>query len=152
MTKLVEVLAGDNLSTLASRALGDPSRFREILELNDVSDIFNLVPGQIFESPLPSELQQLTPALTGLRTQVSGTLEQAKEIVSRARSYTQVARDAAGEVNGITQEIDSVLDDALEFIDVAGDETGRITDWLLDRTEIAGGGTVGNVLRSALGL
>ncbi|MEN8151431.1 MAG: LysM domain-containing protein, partial [Planctomycetota bacterium] len=49
--RTVEVQNGDNLHRVAERSLGDSSRWREIADLNDLSEPYVIQPGQALDIP-----------------------------------------------------------------------------------------------------
>lgn len=51
--QLRTLLEGDSLTQIAGEVLGDPGAWREIAELNNIDDPFNLVPGQSLVLPSP---------------------------------------------------------------------------------------------------
>ena len=134
MPELISPSAGQTLGSIAGQVLGDSSRFREIADLNDLNPLDDLSALSI-SVPLVSELQQIEPALTRIRTGIDATLAQAQEIATRAQGYSETARNAVGEVNNIFNTVESTLDSALEFIASAQNEVGQTVDWLLDKSE-----------------
>ena len=134
MPELISPSAGQTLGSIAGKVLGDSSRFREIADLNDLNPLDDLSALSI-SVPLVSELQQIEPALTRIRTGIDATLAQAQEIATRAQGYSETARNAVGEVNNIFNTVESTLDSALEFIASAQNEVGQTVDWLLDKSE-----------------
>ena len=134
MPELISPSAGQTLGSIAGKVLGDSSRFREIADLNDLNPLDDLSALSI-SVPLVSELQQIEPALTRIRTGIDATLAQAQEIAIRAQGYSETARNAVGEVNNIFNTVESTLDSALEFIASAQNEVGQTVDWLLDKSE-----------------
>ena len=134
MPELISPSAGQTLGSIAGKVLGDSSRFREIADLNDLNPLDDLSALSI-SVPLISELQQIEPALTRIRTGIDATLAQAQEIATRAQGYSETARNAVGEVNNIFNTVESTLDSALEFIASAQNEVGQTVDWLLDKSE-----------------
>ena len=135
MPQTIVPSAGQTVGSIAGQLLNDPSRFREIADLNGIDVLDDLIEESI-QVPLLRELQRVKPGLSRIRTGLDTTLSQAEEIVSRASGYTETARNAVGEVNGLFDSIDSTLENALTTLaDVQGEAT-RTIDWLLDKAEV----------------
>lgn len=133
MPNLQEALPLEDLGTFAARALGDPSRFREIADLNGLNPLEALTGGTLLEVPNPEELlAQIEPQLQSVATGVESALQQATTTLEQVRGYTQVARNAVGDVNGILGQVDSQLDQVLGTVRQYQGQAPHLVDWLLD--------------------
>jgi hypothetical protein len=61
---LVSIAQGQTISSLAAGALGDPARWRDIAQYNNIDDPFNVAPGQTILIP-PAQSSPQSPALPG---------------------------------------------------------------------------------------
>ncbi|HEY9735490.1 MAG TPA: hypothetical protein V6D06_04380 [Trichocoleus sp.] len=130
----IEALPGEDLATLAARTLGDPSRFREIANLNGLNPLERLAGGLPINIPTSAELlAQVEPALSSVVSGVESALLQTQTTLEQVSGYTTEAQRLVGEVNGVLGNVESQLDTLLESARQYQGEAVRLVDWLLDK-------------------
>jgi hypothetical protein len=131
MPNLTQPIPGEDLATIAGRALGDPSRFREIAELNGGLNPLDPIGTAGVLIPTQEELASVVePALQSVRTGVTSVLQQATADI---QGYIpEVLRDVA-DINGIVGLVEGPLNQVLDTVAdrVYGGRT-QLIDWLLD--------------------
>lgn len=125
---------GEDLATFASRALGDPSRFRDIAALNNLNPLQTLSSQAALLVPTQEELASaLEPVLDSIRTGVTTTLT---DLASQVQSYIPETIRQAADINGIIGDVQGPLNEWLDKGSQAiyGGRT-QLVDWLLDKAE-----------------
>jgi hypothetical protein len=132
LRRTIEVFGGTPAMVGAIEAFEDPTRWREIIELNPSIDVLGLNVQEIESIVLPSVTESLSK-VQPLLTSVSAGLNQASSIVGQfapgLSGYVAEAQRLVGEVNGIVGQVESSIGSITGSRNYK--EAVRLVDWLL---------------------
>lgn len=132
----IKISAGDTLSAIAQKYLGDPSKWREIAEVTGINPLENLQVGTTITLPDYSRvIDKATPVLND----VSAGLNQASLVLDTLDGvpvlggYAKIALTQIDNVNGAVGQATQVLADVAGTVDKARNYNGsiKLIDWLL---------------------
>jgi hypothetical protein len=136
-----QINAGDSLSSIAQRQLGDWRKWRDLAGKNDLNPTVELSPGSNIEVPQLSEIaSKAQPILgkvsAGLNSAGLGELASSVDKVSsQVLGYAKEAESVLGEVNGFLSgdtelSLETVLDKVGGLREYQGQGV-QLVDWLL---------------------
>jgi hypothetical protein len=129
--KVIDIFGGTPAMVGAMEAFDDPTRWREVAELNRL-DVLNDSP-QSIELPSKSDVfKSVQPLLASVADGLNGASTIAGQISPQLTGYVAEAQRLLGEVNGVLGQVESVYTQAQTAIKTRNyKEAVRLVDWLL---------------------
>ena len=142
---IAKVEPGEDLAQLTARLFGgDPLRFTEVLDLNPDLDVFgDLVQETTLEVPEPSQIlryaqpvfgsvAQALNQVSGIADQVTGAINGVVDALPpELQGYAKEALEFVGEINGVTGQARTVLEDAQNQLRKYDGQVTKLVPWLL---------------------
>jgi hypothetical protein len=139
------VKPGEDLAQLTARLFdGDPLRFTEVLDLNPDLDVFgDLEQETTLEVPEPSQIlryaqpvfgsvAQALNQVSGITDQVTGAINGVVDALPlELQGYAKEALEFVGEINGVTGQAKTVLEDAQNQLRKYDGQVTKLVPWLL---------------------
>lgn len=167
-----DIPKSDSLWQIAAQNLGDPTKFRDIAELNGIGNILNKIDTNktinIPETndyikkaePILGDIAKSTRGyskqISALTGEVSNKIQTySKYLPPEFKRYSDVAVKYLGEVNGVVGKVETELEGKLKGVTDQlrkyGGQSTRLVDWLLVGSDKIGVGNVSQILGKFLG-
>jgi hypothetical protein len=129
--QVIDIFGGTPAMVGAMEAFDDPTRWRELAELNDL-DVLSDSPEQI-ELPAKSDVfKSVQPLLASVADGLNGASTIVGQIAPQLTGYVAEAQRLLGEVNGVLGKVESVYTQAQTAVKTRNyQEAVRLVDWLL---------------------
>lgn len=162
----------DSLWQIAAQTLGDPTKFRDVAEMNGIGNVLNKIDTtKILNIPDPSDyIKKAEPILGDIVKSTRGYTKQisaltgdisnkiqsySKYLPPEFKRYSDMAVKYLGEVNGVIGKVETELEGKLKGITDQlrkyGGQSTRLVDWLLVGSDKIGVGNVSQILGKFLG-